>query len=186
MVVESAGYDSLAPRSGDMALYYYSEYDAKGPHISMERFLAIVCLALSSFCSLSYAQLQSCSASKEQAETQAGTVSSWDALYSWYRVYRNCDDGVIAETSSAAVGGLLAGRWNTLPRLGLLARRDPGFRQFVLKHFGWTIEMQDIEPKDVEAIKRKARKQCPAELHGLCSDLWNVADTALRVSNSPQ
>jgi len=147
----------------------------------------VVFLTSVSLCSIGYAQRKDCPTSKaEQAETQAGLVRSWGALYSWYKEYRACDDGVIAETSSAAVGNLLAAHWNDLPALGRLARTDTTFRQFVIKHLGWTIEMQDIEAKDVESIKRNARTQCPAGLRGLCDDLWNSADTALKQSSSPQ
>jgi hypothetical protein len=113
-------------------------------------------------------------------------VRSWDALYKWYRVYRKCNDGVIAETSSAAIGTILATHWSTLPRFGSLASKDAAFRKFVLDGFGATIEMEDMERKDVEIIKRRARTQCPAGLRALCDDLRKEADAALKEVASPR
>lgn len=109
---------------------------------------------------------------------------SWDALYSWYKEYRACDDGVIAETSSAAVGNLIVAHWNTLPRFGQIAKRDVAFRQFVITHLGWTIEMEDISAKDVEALKRNSKTRCPAGLTKLCNELRTAADAAPQMSNS--
>ena len=53
----------------------------------MARPLTILFLALLSVSSASYAQRQSCSSSQaERAETQAGKVRSWDALYACYAI----------------------------------------------------------------------------------------------------
>ena len=149
--------------------------------------LLSVFLTLVSICSISHAQRKDCPESKaEQAETRAGLVRSWDALYSWYRTYHACDDGVIAETSSAAVGNLIVNRWNTLPRFSQIAKRDAAFRQFVLTHLDWTIETGDYEAKDIQTIKRNARAQCPSGLTKLCSELMKVADQALKAATTSQ
>jgi len=132
-----------------------------------QRLLVFMLLVLSPWCFAAQDHLCT-NAEAARAEGEAGLVRSWDALYKWYRAYRKCNDGVIAETSSAAIGTILTAHWSTLPRLAPLAGKDAAFRKFVLQGFGATIEMDDMERKHVEIIKRRARTHVPQD-SALCA-----------------
>jgi hypothetical protein len=128
--------------------------------------LAIYCVG--------YAQQRPC-------PTLLPVVSTWDALYRSYKSYRSCDDGFVGENYSESVARILVDRWNTLPRLGALARKNADFRRFVLKHVDASLDMTDVEK-----IKVKARTQCPQGLRILCDDLGKQADSALKEDAEPR
>ena len=108
-----------------------------------------------------------CSTSEAQrAETEASSVRSWDNLYKSYQSYRQCDDGAIGEGYSESVARILVDRWDTLTRLAKIAREDPDFKRFVLKHVDDT-----LNDTDVKKIRANATAQCPASLRTLCQDL---------------
>src|SRR6266571_4981753 len=99
------------------------------------------------------------------AEAEADTLRSWNTLYKSYRSYRQCDDGSIGEGYSESVARIIVDHWETLPRFAQLARNDPDFRRFVLKHVDETLDM-----KDVEKIRMNAKSRCPNRLRVLCDD----------------
>jgi hypothetical protein len=137
---------------------------------------------LLSFYPAACAQRQGCSVSQaERAETRAGTVRSWNALYSWFTEYRNCDDGVIAETSSESVARLLVDHWNTTSRLAFLASRNADFRRFVLRHVDASLDTDDLKK-----IAEHSTRQCRTEFRGLCADLAKNANAAIREGASFQ
>jgi len=70
-----------------------------------------------------------------------------------------------AEGVSEAVARKLVDRWETLPRLGELAK-DAGFRRFVLKHVDQTLNGDDLKKISANAVKR-----CPTNLRSLCNEL---------------
>jgi hypothetical protein len=105
--------------------------------------------------------------------------STWDAVYTSFKSYRQCDDGVIGEGYSESVARLLVDRWNTLPRLRRLVGKDVGFRSFVLKHVDATLNNEDVQK-----IQRNARKRCPAGQRELCNEVGKRADLALKELNS--
>jgi len=100
---------------------------------------------------------------------------SWNVLYQSWKSYRACDDGSLAEGYSESVARVLVDHWNTLPELAHLARKDPEFRGFVLKHIDAT-----LDAGDVAKIRKKASAQCPAGLKKLCGDVEKQAKLALK------
>jgi hypothetical protein len=111
--------------------------------------------------------------------TEADMLRSWDALYKSYTLYQKCDDGAIAEGYSESVARVLADHWHTLPQLAELAKKDPKFLRFVLRH----VDATD-DDKDLQKIKTEAKAQCPTGLRTICDDLGKEADTALKEAAS--
>jgi hypothetical protein len=106
----------------------------------------------------------------EHADEAVDTMKSWDLVHDWYARYEHCDDGGPAEGVSEAVARNLVDRWETLPRLGELAK-DAAFRSFVLKHVNETLSRDDLKK-----ISANAAKRCPMSLVSLCRDLKKQAD----------
>ena len=121
---------------------------------------------------LAFAQPPSCTPEDAQrADKAVDGLNSWDRIHDWYKSFRRCDDGGLAEGVSEAVARNLIERWETLPRLGQLIN-DPGFRQFVLKHVDQTLDEDEIKKIDVNSEKR-----CPTNLHPFCLELKKRAES---------
>jgi hypothetical protein len=145
----------------------------------MLRTVIAFALFLSAFC-VGYAQDGPCTDPEaKQALTEADTLRSWDSLYKSFRLYRNCDDGAVAEGYSEAVARILADDWSSLPRVADLAKKNTSFWHFVLEHVDATDDV-----KDLRKIKAKAATQCPPGLRAMCDDLKKAADSALKENTS--
>jgi len=121
--------------------------------------------------SLSYAGTHPCSdADAQRAESEADTFRSWDTLYHSYELYHQCDDGAIGEGYSESVARILVDQWETLPQLAQLAKKNPGFRHFILKHVDETLDVNDVKE-----ISANTKTRCPNALHVLCEDLRKQA-----------
>src|SRR5712671_3698967 len=118
------------------------------------------------------AQTRLCSAVKARhADAAVDTLNSWGRLYQWYRTYRECDDGSLAEGYSEAVARNLVDRWQALPQLAALAKKDVSFQRFVLKHINQTLNGDDLK-----RIRVNAESRCPTGLRRLCSDVKKQAE----------
>jgi hypothetical protein len=102
----------------------------------------------------------------KEADLEIDKLHSWADLYRWYRSYHQCDDGVMAEGFSEAVARQFVDHWETTPDLSHMAKRDPGFRQFVILHVN-----QTFDDKDLKKISENSAKRCPSGLNLLCRDL---------------
>jgi hypothetical protein len=121
-------------------------------------------------------QRRSCTADKEyRALDEADSLRTWDALYRSYRLYRECDDGAIAEGYDESVARILVDQWSSLPRLASLAGGDAAFRLFVLRHINAVDDSDDLKK-----IRASAKTHCPNGLTGLCAVLSKKADAALK------
>jgi hypothetical protein len=126
--------------------------------------------------SIAHAQERPCTREEElRALDEADTPRSWDALYKSYKLYRQCDDGAIAEGYSESVVRILVDHWSTLPRPSVLVRRDARFRRFVVNHVDPTVNCDDLRK-----IRINANTLCPRSLGTLCADLAKEADDALK------
>ena len=133
--------------------------------------LLIVGLALSAS---GYAEGRVCNATDAQhADAAVDTLHSWDSLYKWYRSYAQCDDGGAAEGVSEAVARNLVDRWESLSRLSQLAKNDPHFHVFVLKHIDETLNEDDLKK-----IRSNASTRCPRGLRSLCDSLQKQAGSS--------
>ena len=88
----------------------------------------------------------------QHAFDEAIALRSWDALYKSYKLYRQCDDGVVGKGYRESVARILSDHWNTLPELARLAGKD----------------------------SQCAKTQCPMGLRTVCNDLAKQADAALK------
>jgi hypothetical protein len=119
----------------------------------------------------SHARQGPCSAQEGSlAEAGAGSLLDWDSLEKAYAQYNNCDEGAIGQAYSAAVARILVDHWETLPRLADIARGNPAFKAFVVKHVD-----QRLDAGDIKKIAENAKTLCPSGLGGLCHDLKKQA-----------
>jgi len=134
------------------------------------RRLGMVVCVVAAFVAVSrhgHAEEHSCStADAKRADSEVYGLHSWDALFKWYRAYRQCDDGGIAEGVSEAVARNLVDRWGTLPQFAKLATTTPGFRRFVIQHVDETLDSRDLKK-----IYANAATRCPTGLRAFCDDL---------------
>jgi hypothetical protein len=146
----------------------------------MKRLLAFALGLIVTFCSTQagYAQQHHCTdAESRRAIDEVAMLRSWDALYSSYRSYRQCDDDAIGEGYSQSVIYILVEHWRTLPQLGRLVKNDARFRRFVLGHLDATVNIADVQ-----MVKHKARTQCPSDLRTFCYEIARQADSAIKES----
>jgi hypothetical protein len=101
------------------------------------------------------------------AQDAIAAVRSWSELYKLWLEYWRCDDGAFAEGFDAAVVGLFAERWSTLPQLAKLTGADPQFRQWVLDYGASGLD----EPERYEKILANATRRCPKAHRALCDEL---------------
>ena len=116
-----------------------------------------------------------------QAEESTDHLKHWSDVYQSFTRFSQCDDGAIAEGCSESVARVLVDQWYTLPQLAELAKNDPKFLRFVLRH----VDATD-DDKDLQRVKTKAKTQCPLALRSICDDLGKEAGSALKESASFQ
>jgi len=106
-------------------------------------------------------------------------LKSWSSIYASYRACTpECDDGWMGEGYDQAIVKMLSARWATVGELARLARRDPAFHRFVLKHVDGT-----ADPDDLRKVFTNATRYCPRDLGGLCASVANAAKAAVKASN---
>jgi hypothetical protein len=125
---------------------------------------------------IGFAETPECSMAKaERAENATDGIHDWDSLHTWYREYRRCDDGSIAEGCSEQVARILVDHWSTLPHLLDLTVSNPNFRRFVLRHVNATQRLGDLKK-----IRDNASQRCPPGWQGMCNDLKSNANAAIQ------
>ena|SRR5581483_9214472 len=100
---------------------------------------------------------------------------SWQALYSSFRLYHNCDDGIFAEAYSDSIARLLVDHWGRFRQFALLSQKDSRFRRFVLRHIDSTLDDDDLR-----TIGKNPRSRCLNGQHELCNDVRKQANLALQ------
>jgi len=63
----------------------------------------------------------------DRADNAASAIQDWQGVHSFYKNYRQCDEGYIAEGISATIVGLLANNWKTSHQLMQLSVSDRAF-----------------------------------------------------------
>jgi hypothetical protein len=110
----------------------------------------------------------------DAALAASGKLRTWPDVYAFFKGYRACDDGGIAEATSDAMAKLLARRWDDVGTLGRLVHEHADFKPFVLSHIDSTADTDDLE-----RLADNAAKRCPAGLAALCSELGAAAKKAM-------
>ncbi|MEM5435497.1 hypothetical protein [Paraburkholderia diazotrophica] len=111
------------------------------------------------------------------ADEMVDRISTWNAANVVFTKYKQCDDGEIAEGYSEAIARLLVDQWHTLPRLGMLIRRNPPLKGFVLRHIDSTLDTGDLD-----RIKALSTSSCPSGMETLCKALTNAVSQAERTT----
>jgi hypothetical protein len=123
---------------------------------------------------------QSTACTEEQAKRAFDAVDdlkTWESIRSFFRLYRQCDDGGIGEGVSDAVTKLLADHWTDFGTFVAITGSDPGFEKFVLRHIDATV------PADrLQAISKNARDRCPPKSATICKRITVAASSAIKES----
>ena len=128
--------------------------------------LALPVSAAEATCPLSY---------QRWISNELPSLKSWGALHKSFRKYvPRCDDGFMAEGYTEAVVVLLAKRWSSVHELAAVAKRDPSFSKFVLRHIN-----ASADPDDLNRIKEQAATQCSSKHKALCSAVHGAAVKAI-------
>lgn len=101
-----------------------------------------------------------------RAEDGIDGLSNWTLVFEAFKQYGQCDDGAVAEGYDDKIVGLLVNRWDTVTELSRIARSNPDFEHFVLKHIDTL-----MSPNQGKAIIENARNRCPASVTELCRHL---------------
>lgn len=117
-----------------------------------------------------------CSLNEQQwLSSELPGLKSWRALHRSFQKYvPRCDDGFIAEGYTEAVVVLLARHWSSLHELAAVAKHDPAFRKFVLRHID-----ASADPGDLKCVREQAAKQCASKHQALCSSIYAAAVKAI-------
>ena len=137
------------------------------------RILSAVAIFVLVFCGLAAAQefrgppwfsaARCTRAISDAADRDLDRLKSWVAVYRTFRLYRQCDDGGIAEGYSDAIAILLTEHWLDVTALSKLSKSHPLFERFVLRHIDGL-----MSPEQSQLIKENARNRCPAGAKRLC------------------
>lgn len=103
----------------------------------------------------------------KEAEAATDNLKTWQSVYGFYKQYRRCDDGGVAEGVSDHVAKLFANHWESVPEYLNYADTDNGFEKFVMRHLDATIDFTHDAPK----IRENAQQHCAPNLAQLCKDL---------------
>ncbi len=109
------------------------------------------------------------------AEMEASTLSSWDAVYKSFKQFKRCDDGGVAEGYSESIVHLLASKWGDLTEAATLAKRDPEFRVFLLRHIDAT-----TDTKELQKIEKFSKSSCDQQLSEFCNAIQASAKNAIK------
>jgi hypothetical protein len=100
-----------------------------------------------------------------QAEEATDRLNTWDEVHGFYKRFRSCYDGGIAEGVHDKVQLLWANHWNQLPRMLALFRSDDGFRRFI-----WPIIKVEDFPQDAfKKVLANAQRNCPRDGADFCA-----------------
>ncbi len=123
---------------------------------------------------LAASPVQACECSRadaQAAEAIAGTLSSWQSIYSAYERYGRCDDGAIAEGFTDSVVHLLAANWASISEAQRLIAKSPSFRSFVVSHVNASADSDEIAK-----VSALASTQCPLSTTSFCKDILGAAN----------
>ena len=106
-------------------------------------FIVLILITIASLVGVVTAQTHVCtSAEEKQSLREADTLRNWESLYKSYKLYKQCDDGAIAEGYSESVARILVDHWSRLDRLAAIAKTDVAFERFMMKHVDATLDIK--------------------------------------------
>lgn len=123
------------------------------------------------------AQESPCTASVMKDFFQAlEKMTNWQAIYQGSRKFVPIctDDGVFAEGYSDAVVSTLAKRWQDLPKLNEIIKRDSSFHHFVLRHINATTDTDQLR-----RVESNAKNRCQLSMRKFCDEIAVEAQKAI-------
>lgn len=91
------------------------------------------------------------------AESVTDYLDSWENVYLFFKQYRHCYDGAIAEGADDKIQQLWAHRWAELPKMLALIKHDSEFKAFVFANVA-----DEAFPQNAYALfVEHANKECP-------------------------
>ncbi|MHA6824559.1 hypothetical protein ACQUKI_23890 [Ralstonia pseudosolanacearum] len=69
---------------------------------------------------------------------------NWSSLFEHQRVFASCDDGELGEEYSEAVANLFAQRWDQFDKFVELAKKNPEFQSWAIRHIDATVSNDDL------------------------------------------
>ena len=109
------------------------------------------------------------------ADSVVDYLDSWHNANLFYRQFKACDDGGIAEGVSEKIAQLLVNQWSKLDELLVISSHDPAFKTFVLSHIDGTLNINDLRK-----IKNLAETNCPKIAIEACAELAKEAAEAIK------
>ncbi len=90
--------------------------------------IIFICLVTTFFVDAAQAQKHVCTTAEgRRVMDEADRLRTWNALYKSYKLYRQCDDGAIAEGYSESVARILVEHWKTCPNWTSSRRKTQDF-----------------------------------------------------------
>lgn len=101
------------------------------------------------------------------AEAVTDYLDSWENMYIFFKQFRHCYDGSIAEGAEDKIQVLWTTRWRDLPRMIALTNKDPEFRKFI-----WSVVHSEAFPQDAfDKVLHAARNLCPPGAAEFCREV---------------
>lgn len=113
---------------------------------------------------------------EKRALNEREKLRTWKDVYRSFQQFSHCDDGAIAEGYSDKIVSLLARDWTNVLVLNGLARKDPRFKAFVIRHID-----ASADDNDLRLALQNAQRRCPAGATELCGEIVKSATEAIRV-----
>ena len=105
------------------------------------------------------------------AEEATDHLHSWQDVYHFFKRYRGCYDGSIAEGAEDKIQLLWHDHWLTLPEMIALTNKDRHFKQFI-----WQRTRDEAFPRDeFDRVAQHARSECPREATEFCREILREA-----------
>lgn len=99
------------------------------------------------------------------AEAAVDNLNSWQDVYRFYRRYRDCFDGAVAEGASDRIEQMWIKHWDTLPKMIALTSKDRGFHDFI-----WARIDEEIFPQEsFSVLVANAQQRCPKSALRFCA-----------------
>ena len=101
---------------------------------------------------------------EEKANNNIALIDrGWNSIYEYYQKYGPCVDGGLWEATSDGVVKMLSNKWNELPILEKLVKKDKKFKLFIANNITATVASDELLK-----IHENATKHCPEGASTLC------------------
>lgn len=107
-----------------------------------------------------------------------GARGNWSSLLKHQRTFVSCDDGELGEGYSEAVVNLFAHRWDQFGTFSVLARKNPAFKFWAVRHIDATTSDEDLN----RIVLNTSACINDAAVASLCKDIRRAAENALKES----